>query len=805
MLAFAHTRCCTRSASRLRRRRVSLVFARAARRDRAAGVARAMSRNLRIVASTLTNACGVGWARRARARCATGAAACAATISSRPPTSRPGSAASTALEACRDAARALAHSIAATTGSRCCASSRTDFAAPSRASVRRHGARAHRRVRRHQHVGHPRDRARLSRRPRDGDASRSCRADFYRYRHSMFAVTEFVRRVLGLRGPAMTVSTACSSSAKVFAQRARAIAAGVCDAAVVGGVDSLALSTLYGFNSLGLLSREPCRPFDAERDGISIGEAAGFALLDPAADGAVALVGYGESSDALPHVDAASGGRRRRGGDARGARVRAVSRRATIDYVNLHGTASRANDAPRISRCAACFGQRGAARLDQGLDRPHAGRRRHHGGAARRHGARRTAGCPARSIAAASTRASGARIAHDVAPTRAAPCDEQLVRLRRQQLHAGVRASRHDRHAVHRGASACARRACPDWARRARSVLRGATRVASGAAAEARRAAAARDRAPARQRRRRGSRSRPRRRRSRAWRRAIADRAASPSVFASADGDGAGPREHAAGAGARCRRRCRRRVPQLGVQRAGRLLDDREPRRARARRRCRRARVVRGGRCSKAAIEVAVDEARRCCSSRPTCRFPQSLAPFRRRPARRSRARCCSRRARRHRERASARIASRCATASRARRRRRRPPRSPARSPAMPRAAALAAARVHRARRGRRASTCPISTAMCLEIGVRAMITADADRGADSARGRDVPARRGRALRRATRIVCMRTQHCVAGQSAARATAGSRRCMRSSSPRRRWPLHGALCLRVAAAPRAACS
>src|SRR4029078_5128522 len=119
-----------------------------------------------------------------------------------------------------------------------------------------------------------------------------------RYRHSMFAVSEFVRTRLGLAGPAMTVSTACSSSAKVFAQAARANAAGVCDAAVVGGVDSLALSTLLGFHSVGLLSREPCRPFDADRDGISIGEAAGFALLDPAAESNVALVGCGERCDA---------------------------------------------------------------------------------------------------------------------------------------------------------------------------------------------------------------------------------------------------------------------------------------------------------------------------------------------------------------------------------------------------------------------------------------------------------------------------------------------------------------------------
>ena len=85
----------------------------------------------------------------------------------------------------------------------------------------------------------------------------------YRTTHNTFSVADFVRSIFGLEGPAVVVSTACSSSAKVFASAARMIAAGLIDAAVVGGVDSLCLTTLYGFNSLELLSSEPCRPFDA--------------------------------------------------------------------------------------------------------------------------------------------------------------------------------------------------------------------------------------------------------------------------------------------------------------------------------------------------------------------------------------------------------------------------------------------------------------------------------------------------------------------------------------------------------------
>jgi 3-oxoacyl-[acyl-carrier-protein] synthase-1 len=203
---------------------------------------------------------------------------------------------------------------------------------------------------------------------RAGDASVAdavLSPSFYRYRHSMFAVSEFVRTRLDLRGPAMTVSTACSSSAKVFAQAARAIAAGVCDAAVVGGVDSLALSTLHGFHSLGLLSRQPCRPFDAERDGISIGEAAGFAVLDPAAESAVSLVGFGESCDAYhmssPHPEGA-------GAKAamRDALARAGLTPSAIDYVNLHGTASRANDEIEDQAVAAVLGAGASAGSTKG-------------------------------------------------------------------------------------------------------------------------------------------------------------------------------------------------------------------------------------------------------------------------------------------------------------------------------------------------------------------------------------------------------------------------------------------------------
>jgi 3-oxoacyl-[acyl-carrier-protein] synthase-1 len=164
--------------------------------------------------------------------------------------------------------------------------------------------------------------------------------------HNLHSPGIFVSKATGLHGPAMTISTACSSSAKVFATASRWINHGVVDAVLVGGVDSLCLSVLYGFNSLELLSPNPCRPFDISRDGISIGEAAGFAIvtkqtLAPAAQ--FALLGYGESSDAYhmshPHPDGK--GAIMAIGQALG---RAGLESSAIDYVNLHGTASRAND-----------------------------------------------------------------------------------------------------------------------------------------------------------------------------------------------------------------------------------------------------------------------------------------------------------------------------------------------------------------------------------------------------------------------------------------------------------------------------
>lgn len=176
--------------------------------------------------------------------------------------------------------------------------------------------------------------------------SGSLPADFrYEERQNTSAPAAFVKASLGITGPAWCVSTACSSSSKAIASAARLISAGWCDAVVVGGSDSLCLTTLYGFHALELVSSHPCKPMDENRRGISIGEGAGFMLLMKAApeDRGPFLLGYGESSDAYhmssPHPE------------GQGAAL-AISKGLTragleghdIGFTLLHGTATLSND-----------------------------------------------------------------------------------------------------------------------------------------------------------------------------------------------------------------------------------------------------------------------------------------------------------------------------------------------------------------------------------------------------------------------------------------------------------------------------
>jgi 3-oxoacyl-[acyl-carrier-protein] synthase-1 len=175
--------------------------------------------------------------------------------------------------------------------------------------------------------------------------------------HNTYSVARFTREYFHLQGPASVVSTACSSSAKVFATANRYINMGVCDAAIVGGVDSLCLTTLLGFNSLELVSSDVCRPWDTNRKGINIGEAAGFAIVEktPSADSSIGLLGYGESSDAYhmstPHPQGQGAARAMQAALSK-ARLSADQ----VDYVNLHGTATKSNDSSEDHAVTEVFG-----------------------------------------------------------------------------------------------------------------------------------------------------------------------------------------------------------------------------------------------------------------------------------------------------------------------------------------------------------------------------------------------------------------------------------------------------------------
>ncbi len=165
----------------------------------------------------------------------------------------------------------------------------------------------------------------------------------------------FAQAALGLEGPGWTISTACSSSAKALIDAVQLVESGLCDAAVAGGVDSLCLISLNGFEALQLVSREPSRPCDADRDGLSIGEGAAFLLVERGATSGVRLSGYGESSDAVsmstPPEDGAGAAVA-----MRAALARAGLAPEDIGYVNLHGTATPSNDAAECAAVSAAVG-----------------------------------------------------------------------------------------------------------------------------------------------------------------------------------------------------------------------------------------------------------------------------------------------------------------------------------------------------------------------------------------------------------------------------------------------------------------
>ncbi len=179
----------------------------------------------------------------------------------------------------------------------------------------------------------------------------------YQNQHNFAAFGDLLARVAGVRGPSYVVSTACSSSGKVAASAMRLIEAGVADAVLVGGIDSLTRMTLQGFHSLGILSSRSCRPFGADRDGINIGEGAAFFLMEREGDAEIEVLGVGESADAYRMSSPEPTGR-----GARESMERALAQAGMspedVDHINAHGTATKLNDDAEARAIEALFGDR---------------------------------------------------------------------------------------------------------------------------------------------------------------------------------------------------------------------------------------------------------------------------------------------------------------------------------------------------------------------------------------------------------------------------------------------------------------
>ena len=179
-------------------------------------------------------------------------------------------------------------------------------------------------------------------------------AGFHYVQQEIGAPSRFLAVESGARGPAWTISTACSSSAKAMASAARLLRTGLVDAVVTGGADSLCEFTVRGFMALESVSAERCNPFSANRHGINIGEGAALFLMTRA-PGPVRLAGWGETADAH-HISAPEP----QGTGAITAIGQALARAklspTQIDYVNLHGTATPQNDAMESRAVTAALG-----------------------------------------------------------------------------------------------------------------------------------------------------------------------------------------------------------------------------------------------------------------------------------------------------------------------------------------------------------------------------------------------------------------------------------------------------------------
>jgi len=179
--------------------------------------------------------------------------------------------------------------------------------------------------------------------------------------HECGAITELVARHSGIGGFVTTISTACSSSANSIMMAAQMIEAGMLDVAVAGGADSLSRFTLNGFNTLMILDRQPCRPFDQDRQGLNLGEGAAYLVLmnekamrQCGAAAICTVSGYANANDAY-HQTASSPEGTGNMLAMQGALAQAGLSPEAVDYINLHGTGTANNDSSEGKAVSAVF------------------------------------------------------------------------------------------------------------------------------------------------------------------------------------------------------------------------------------------------------------------------------------------------------------------------------------------------------------------------------------------------------------------------------------------------------------------
>ena len=197
-------------------------------------------------------------------------------------------------------------------------------------------------------------------------AKHNIKPEQFHYKQQQLAGgADFLANHIGLTGPAYAISTACSSSGKAFASARRLLSLGLCDAVIVGGADSLCQFTTHGFDALKSISTGLCKPFGKHRDGINLSEAVALFVMSKE-KGPVELQGIGATSDAY-HFSAPDPTGKAVISAMETALIQAKLSSSDIDYINLHGTATRLNDAMESNAVHQVFGETIAASSTKGM------------------------------------------------------------------------------------------------------------------------------------------------------------------------------------------------------------------------------------------------------------------------------------------------------------------------------------------------------------------------------------------------------------------------------------------------------